>query len=478
MDRPSARDIQLRIREAPSSERPALEAELALYREIHESAKALLAEVGIHTRSQRIVGILEGTGLAGYDASTSRVHLLPELLDQCLASAPRTFPGDEGLNTLGVGGIPPFLYRENEPYPMPATYEELDRVIGLIQENLDVVRFLSQPVKVHKGDPLACNRIMDRLRDCIKVTCSAYLKDAEAVRWFSGREDWHDSICGVNSPLISMDAMMEALVRSAEAGNLLRLTTMPLAGRTSPHTPVSCMLLTHAETLFMLAVAQTVRRGVVCIHGGMPCTTRPDGNLAYNEDGMNLLNVAVARLNLWVSGLPACQSGGSTDKKVPDAQALEDGKRGREILCAFGVHYARHCFGVLDNLNFFSEAAFRRDCEAHRQYLGHQVDRQMSGFSPPKGTASDAGRELPAGAGTAGPAPGQGQPAKAASPVRAAAVLNPLHLPADPRAFEVIRRVASGDYHGDYHTTANLTAFEDWTRALQATGQLPARTDL
>ena len=430
VDLKTDRGIQDLLRRAPPDHRAALEEELAVYREIHETARAVLAEVGIETRNRRVIEILENTELAGYDTNTSRIHLLPELTDRCLASAPGTFPGDEGMNTLGIGGIPPFLYRGEDALPMPASYSELDRIMKLVRENLDVVRFLSQPVKVHRGDPSECNRIMDQLQDCIKVTCSGYMKDPEAVRWFSGREDWHDSICGVKSPLCCMDDMMDALVHSAEAGNILRLTTMPLAGWTSPHTPVSCMILTHAEVLFMVAVAQSVRPAVVCIHGGMPCTTRPNGDLAYDEDAMNLLNTAVARLNMWVTGLPTVQSGGSTSRKKPDRHALQDGIRGREILCTFGVHYARHCFGVLDNLNFFSEEAFQRDCEEHRRTLGKRTGEE---------------------------------------PAR------PLYLPRDGKAFEVIQRVGTGDHHLDYHTTANLSAFHDWVSNLNEKGLLPTR---
>jgi trimethylamine---corrinoid protein Co-methyltransferase len=147
---------------------------------------------------------------------------------------------------------------------------------------------------------------------------------------------------------------------------------------------------------------------------------------------MNLLNVAVARLNMWVTGLPSVQSGGSTEEKLPNVKALEDGKRGREIMCDFGVHNARHCFGVLDNLNFFSTEAFIKDCEAQRQHLKNRVD-------------------LPG--------------------------LKPLHLPPDPEVFEVIQRVASYDYHVDYHTTANISAFDDWARDLAEKGLLPADTD-
>jgi trimethylamine--corrinoid protein Co-methyltransferase len=421
-------DIEREITGSRLEYRAALTAEKQSYERIHATAKAVLSEVGIETANKAAIELLEATGLAGYDPTVGRIYLLPELIDRSLDSAPKSFDGDEGLNTLGIGGIPPFLYRNEDQYPMPATYEELEDVIRIVGENLDVVRFLSQPVKVHKGDPLRCNQIMDQLKGCIKITCSAYVAGEDAVKWFAGRHDWHDSICAVKSPLIAMDNMLDALIKSARAGNNLRLTTMPLAGRTAPQTPEACMVITHAELLFMLAVAQAVNPGVLCIFGGMPCTTRPDGDLAYSHDGMNLLNVAVARLNMWATGLPAVQSGGSTEEKAPNTKALNDGIRGRGILCGFGVHYARHCFGVLDNLNFFSIGAFVKDCDARRQYPRSKED-------PPG--------------------------------------LIPLHLPADPLSFDVIQRVASHDYHADYHTTANLSAFDDWAQDLKNRGLLP-----
>jgi trimethylamine--corrinoid protein Co-methyltransferase len=424
-------DIDAKIDEALPEYKNALQAEKETYARIHETTKAVLAEVGIETKNKALIRLLEATGLAGYDSSNGRIYLLPDLIEQSLDSAAKTFSGDEGPNTLGIGGIPPFLYRESGEYPLPASYDELDHLVKLIGENLDVVRFLSQPVKVHKGDPLQCNQIMDQLNNCVKVTCSAYMNSDDAVKWFAGRDEWHDSICGVKSPLICMDNMMDALIRSARVGNNLRLTTMPLAGRTAPQTPEACIIITHAEVLFMLAVAQTVNPGILCMFGGMPCTTKPDGDLAYSHDGMNLLNVAVARLNMWVTGIPSVQSGGSTGEKTPSAQALSDGKRGRQELCDFGVHNARHCFGVLDNLNFFSEDAFWYDCQAQREYLAFR---------------------------------------------KGAMELKPLYLPEDNQAFDVIQRVASRDYHVDYHTTANLSVFDDWARTIIDQGFLPEKT--
>lgn len=426
-------DIDKSISEAPAEYQEALKSEKQLYENVHEITKSVLSEVGIEIKNQRVIDLLEATGLAGYDTTSSRIHLLPDLIDQALDSAPKTYPGDEGMNTLGLGGIPPFLYRAGDEYPMPASYDEFGRLIDVIGENLDVVRFLSQPVKVHHGDPHECNKIMDRLRDCIKITCSCYMDAEESVKWFSGREDWHDSICGLKSPLTCMDNMMDGLIRSAAAGNIVRLTTMPLAGRTAPQTPMGCMIINHAEVMFMLAVTQTVNPGMVCMFGGMPCPTKPSGDLAYSTDGMDMLNVAVSRVNTWVTGLPSVQSGGSTEHKEPGAAALADGLWGKRILTEFGVHNARHCFGVLDNLNFFSEEAFLQDCASYRQYT---KSKDATDF-----------------------------------------VLKPLYTPDDPKAFEVISNVASGDYHVDYHTIANISAFEDWAKVAEEKGVLPGRED-
>jgi len=146
-------DIDSEILKSGAEHRDVLLAEKQTYERIHATTKTVLAEVGIETKNKAVVELLEATGLAGYDATVGRIYLLPELIDRSLNSAAKTFAGDEGLNTLGIGGIPPFLYRETDQYPMPATYGELTQLVELVGENLDVVRFLSQPVKVHKGDP-------------------------------------------------------------------------------------------------------------------------------------------------------------------------------------------------------------------------------------------------------------------------------------------------------------------------------------
>ncbi len=138
-------DFEGEIKNARADYRDVLIAEKQIYERIHTTTKTVLAEVGIETKNEAVIELLEATGLAGYDPTVGRIYLLPELIDRSLEAAAKTYAGDEGPNTLGTGGIPPFLYREADEFPMPATYDELEHLVGIVGENLDVVRFLSQP---------------------------------------------------------------------------------------------------------------------------------------------------------------------------------------------------------------------------------------------------------------------------------------------------------------------------------------------
>ena len=129
-------DIDREIAVAPAEHRDALIAEKQIYERIHATAKTILVEVGIETRNENVIELLEATGLAGYDQTVGRIYLLPELIDHSLDLAAKTFAGDQGPNILGVGGTPPFLYRDGDQYPMPATYDELEHLVGVVGENL------------------------------------------------------------------------------------------------------------------------------------------------------------------------------------------------------------------------------------------------------------------------------------------------------------------------------------------------------
>jgi len=128
-------NIDREILASQSEHREVLLAEKQTYERIHTTTKTVLAEVGIETKNEAVIELLEATGLAGYDRTVGRIYLLPELIDHSLDSAAKSFAGDEGPNILGIGGIPPFLYRDTDQYPMPATYDELEHLVGVVGDS-------------------------------------------------------------------------------------------------------------------------------------------------------------------------------------------------------------------------------------------------------------------------------------------------------------------------------------------------------
>jgi trimethylamine--corrinoid protein Co-methyltransferase len=102
------------------------------------------------------------------------------------------------------------------------------------------------------------------------------------------------------------------------------------------------------------------------VHGGIPDVLGIDGNLDYSDPGQPLINSAMARLNLWVTGMASAQSGGSTSILTDIPAAVQESEISRDTLRTYGVHILRHAMGALGNLNYFSKEKFIQDCEWER----------------------------------------------------------------------------------------------------------------
>jgi trimethylamine--corrinoid protein Co-methyltransferase len=116
----------------------------------------------------------------------------------------------------------------------------------------------------------------------------------------------------------------------------------------------------------MMVLAQTINPGIGCIHGGIPDVLGIEGDLDYSDPGQPLINSAMARLNLWVTGMASAQSGGSTSIVNDIPAAVQESEYSRNTLRMYGVHILRHAMGALGNLNYFSLEKFIQDCERER----------------------------------------------------------------------------------------------------------------
>jgi trimethylamine--corrinoid protein Co-methyltransferase len=102
------------------------------------------------------------------------------------------------------------------------------------------------------------------------------------------------------------------------------------------------------------------------VHGGIPDVLGIGGDLCYSDPGQPIINSAMARLNMWITGFPSAQSGGSTSIVDNIPLAVEESELSRNTLREYGVHILRHAMGALGSLNYFSHEKFIEDCKRER----------------------------------------------------------------------------------------------------------------
>jgi trimethylamine--corrinoid protein Co-methyltransferase len=348
------------------------------------------------------------------------IPLKRDYIDHCLEKVPRELSADPGPNTFGTGATSPFLKRPGGEELRPASREEYETIIRTVSAQQDVVGIFSLPVACDKSTSLfAIAQRMEKSYQGLKMITTNTMSDDE-VTYFKGKACWVDGTSLITS-LAPMASMVDPFLRSARAGNNLLLIDQSIAGLSGPGSPESFLTQIHAQVIFMMVVAQTVNPGIACIHCGIPSVIEAGGNLDYSSPHQTLINAALARVNIWITGFPSAQTGGST--RVPDVtpQALTDSELSRNALRKYGVHILRHAMGALGSLNFFSLEKFLEDCERER--------RSKRIFeSIPEGTG-----------------------------------VIPMYFPGDEQALAGIREIAEkGNAKNADHTLQNVDSFRKW----------------
>ncbi|WP_136799612.1 trimethylamine methyltransferase family protein [Desulfosediminicola ganghwensis] len=342
-------------------------AEKRIYQRIDENAKQVLTEIGMNiSGNQTLMDILLEADAIDFENETALfIPIKRSYIDRCLELVPREMPGDPGRNSFGTGSTSPFLKRSTDEELRPATRKEYDQITRLVAEQQDIVNIFSLPVACDKSISLfEVARLMERDYQGLKMITTNTM-NADEVQFLSGKEHWIDGTSLLSS-LAPMNSMVDPFLRSARSGNNLLLIDQTIAGVSGACSPESLLTQIHAQVLFMMIIAQTVNPGVLCIHGGLPSVTETGGNLSYSSPCQPLINAALARLNLWITGYPSAQTGGSTSLTEVSSLAIFESEMSRNSLRKYGVHIVRHAMGALGSLNFFSKEKFLEDCERER----------------------------------------------------------------------------------------------------------------
>jgi trimethylamine--corrinoid protein Co-methyltransferase len=333
------------------------------------------------------------------------------------------------MNTFGTGATSPFLKRVGDEELRPASRKEYEQITNLVAEQQDVVNIFSLPVGSDKSISLfEVAQLMERAYQGLKMINTNTMA-ADEVTFLKGKESWIDGTSLI-AFLAPMNNMVEPFLRSARLGNNLLLIDQTIAGVSGAGSPESFLTQNHAQVMFMMIIAQTVNPGVLCLHGGIPSVTEAGGNLSYSSPHQTLINAALARVNIWITGFPSAQTGGSTSLTDLTPQAISESELSRNSLRKYGVHILRHAMGALGSLNFFSEEKFLEDCERERH------SRKIFETCP-----KNVG-------------------------------VIPLYFPGDDHALEGIREIAEkGNPKFAEHTLKNVDSFRQWEKTINDAAQ-------
>jgi trimethylamine---corrinoid protein Co-methyltransferase len=345
----------------------ALSQEKRIYRRIDRNARRILTEIGIDiSDSPELMEILMEADAIDLESDHALfIPLKEDYVDYCLDQVPTDMEADPGENAFGTGATPPFLLRPGRDDLAPASRAEFEAIVEKACEFTDSLGIFSVPVATDKTiSDYESARVMHRFPD-LKMIHTHHMTDQEAAL-LSGREDWLDGTSLITS-LTYMPSMVAPFLRSVHLGNNLLLLDLTIAGSTGPLSPEALLTQVHAQVLFMMILAQTVHPGITCVHGGIPDVLGIGGDLSYSDPGQPIINSAMARLNVWITGYPSAQSGGSTSIIDDIPMAVEESALSRNTLREYGVHILRHAMGAMGSLNYFSLEKFIEDCKRERE---------------------------------------------------------------------------------------------------------------
>jgi trimethylamine--corrinoid protein Co-methyltransferase len=411
----------------------ALLIEKGIYQRIHDNAKRILTEIGMDISASPVLMalLLEADAIDTKSENALFIPIKADYLETCLEAVPREMPQDPGENAFGTGATPPFLLRPGRDDLAPANRGEFEEIVKAATEYSDTLGIFSIPVATDKSiSVFESSQLMEAHFPDLKMTYTRNMSDQE-VAYFKGRDDWMDGTSLITS-MTFMPNMVDPFIRSVKTGNNLLLLDLTIAGASGPASPEALLTQIHAQVLFMMMLAQTIHPGISCIHGGIPDVLGIGGDLDYSDPGQPIINSAMARLNLWVTGFPSAQSGGSTNIVNDIPAAVEESERSRNTLRLYGVHILRHAMGAMGNLNYFSLEKFIEDCKRERtarlQWLRTRHD-----------------------------------------------FIVPLHLPEDLDAVSGIREIAErGGAKNADHTLKHVDAFAQWQKVLTQAGEKKA----
>ncbi len=258
---------------------------------IHDMALKVLSDLGLKILLPEARSLFRAAG-ASVDDVSQMVRIGPEIIDQALATAPRSFrlrasnpdreqDYREGAMLFAAGAGCPNA-TDLERGRRPGSLRDYEETLKL-QQSFDVIHIHGPsaepqdvPAELRHYDMMRGQMVLGdkpmfvyargrgQTEECLRmIALGLGLGDAELAA-----DPWCYTVINTNSPRQIDVPMAEGLIDFARAGQLCIVTPFCLAGAMAPVTVTGALVLQHAEALGAIALTQLARPGAPVSYGG------------------------------------------------------------------------------------------------------------------------------------------------------------------------------------------------------------------
>lgn len=336
--------------------------------EIHLAALEVLSRIGVEIPNADALSLLEE---AGADVSGTRARIPPYLVEEALKSAPST------VILYTRGGQPTLHLEDRKVYfgtygTAPYTYNHTgERHLTIKQDIANAARICDYLPNVDwampMGVPADCpvptadrhqfhaailNQRKPLIASAYSVAGLADIVEMASVT-AGGLEalrlrPFFGTPIDPSSPLRIGEVVAGKLLYMAERGLPIIFNPMPMCSGTVPSTMAGNLVVTAAEDLCGLVLAQTKRKGAPVIMGGViTIMDMSTGVCTYGAPELSMMMAAFAELAQYYK-IPMYGTAGCSNSKLVDQQAAIESAISILMTALSGANLV-HDIGVVDN---------------------------------------------------------------------------------------------------------------------------------
>ena len=352
---------------------------------IHEATLRVLETVGVDFGYEPAVEVLKK---GGCKVDGQRVFFPPKLVMEQVAKAPSeyTLQARNPEQNVPIGGDhiayipcygPPFVH-DLERGRRESTLEDYTNFVKLA--------YASRSMDITGGMMAEPNDVPNERRNAEMIYASLRYSDKPFMGGAIGAEAARETIemaaivfgCSEEAlaekmPMISIlcsltplaydDRMLSAIMEYAKAGMPQLISSLSIAGATTPVTMEGTLVVQNAEILAGIVLTQLIREGTpVVFSGSSSAAAMRYGTLSVGAPEMAVNTAATAQMARFY-GIPSRGGGAITDAKLPDAQAGLESMMSQLMATLSGIHFVLHSGGILEGYMATSYEKFIIDDE-------------------------------------------------------------------------------------------------------------------